>query len=290
MRSLTHGGLRYRLSVPSDDGTSGHVVVRDVVHDAFERNPRLLNDPQEPAWLVELHRPSRAIEAPGRARKPAPATTTGRWTVELRPRLTPNPRVRYQTATHYAGAHPPLAASMARLAGEVRPGEVVWDPFCGGATELIEVALRAGGAGHDGVRLVGTDLDATAIGIAEANVAAAARLGADGLHASFHACDFRDAMARVPELTRGRVSLIVSNPPLGRRVKVRNLHALFADLFDVASTALCVHGRAVLVNPLRARPKPSEASTLRLVSRRVVDLGLRHDCGVEVWEKVAPDT
>ena len=82
MRSLTHGGLRYRLSVPSDDGTSGHVVVRDVVHDAFERNPRLLNDPQEPAWLVELHRPSRAIEAPGRARKPAPASAAAGATGE----------------------------------------------------------------------------------------------------------------------------------------------------------------------------------------------------------------
>ena len=35
--------------------------------------------------------------------------------MELRPRVRPNPRLKYQTSTFYAGAHPPLAACMARL-------------------------------------------------------------------------------------------------------------------------------------------------------------------------------
>ena len=34
------------------------------------------------------------------------------------------------------------------------------------------------------------------------------------------------------------VSLVISNPPLGQRVKVANLHALYSDLFKVAAEAL----------------------------------------------------
>ena len=141
--------------------------------------------------------------------------------------------------------------------------------------------------------LIGTDLNTQAIAIAKANVAAARQLnggllGASdalrGVESTFEACDFRDAPARVSALRAARVSLIISNPPLGRRVRVRNLHALFADLFELSAELLRPHGRLVLINPLRATPRGP--TCLRLESRRVVDLGLRHGCGVEVWRKV----
>ena len=63
----------------------------------------------------------------------------------------------------------------------------------------------------------------------------------------------------------GCVSLIITNPPLGRRVKVSNLHALFADLFALSAKLRRPGGRLVLINPLRARP----AEPLRHVLTKV---------------------
>jgi tRNA G10 N-methylase Trm11 len=138
--------------------------------------------------------------------------------------------------------------------------------------ELIESAL-AGGVGQ----VVGTDIDPAAIAIAEANFKAAKL---PGTKAAFHTCDFRDII-RIPELDRGKVSLVISNPPLGRRVRVPNMHGLFTDLFKIASEVLRPNGRLVFVNPLRIS---SVDPTLRLESSRTVDLG-GYDCRLEVYRK-----
>jgi tRNA G10 N-methylase Trm11 len=75
--------------------------------------------------------------------------------------------------------------------------------------------------------------------------------------------------------------LVISNPPLGRRVRVPNMHGLFADLFRLSSEVLRPGGRLVFVNPLRLE---SVDPTLRLESRRPVDLG-GYECRVEVYRK-----
>jgi tRNA G10 N-methylase Trm11 len=164
-----------------------------------------------------------------------------------------------------------LAACLVRVAGR-QDKEIVWDPFCGSGLELIESAL-AGGVGQ----VVGTDIDPAAIAIAEANFKAAKL---PGTKAAFHTCDFRD-IVRIPELDRGKVSLVISNPPLGRRVRVPNMHGLFTDLFKIASEVLRPNGRLVFVNPLRLS---SVDPTLRLESSRTVDLG-GYDCRLEVYRK-----
>ena len=64
-----------------------------------------------------------------------------------------------------------------------------------------------------------------------------------------------------------------------------NLHALYADLFIKAHELLRDGGRLVFINPLRVAPRGAAAKHLSLESRRVVDLGLRRDCSVEVWRK-----
>jgi tRNA G10 N-methylase Trm11 len=74
---------------------------------------------------------------------------------------------------------------------------------------------------------------------------------------------------------------VISNPPLGRRVRVPNMHGLFADLFKIASEVLRPNGRLVFVNPLRLS---SVDPTLRLESSRTVDLG-GYDCRLEVYRK-----
>jgi 16S rRNA G1207 methylase RsmC len=138
--------------------------------------------------------------------------------------------------------------------------------------ELIETTLLGG------VReVVGTDLSEKAIGIARDNWAAA---GIDGVKATFLAGDFR-GYAEVPTLASGKLSLIISNPPLGRRVRVPNLHGLFADLFRAAAETLRPGGRLIFVNPLRLEPTDK---SLRREYRQVVDLG-GYDCRVEMYVK-----
>ena len=251
MLALTQGAARYRLSMVSE-GNHDEAVAK-VTKRAFELNPRVLNDARESPWSADVHFDERSA------------------LVELRPRISPNPRLYYRTDAVNAASHPPLAACLVRVAGR-QEKEIVWDPFCGSGLELIESAL-AGGVGQ----VVGTDIDPAAIAIAEANFKAAKL---PGTKATFYTCDFRDII-RIPELDRGKVSLVISNPPLGRRVRVPNMHGLFTDLFKIASEVLRPNGRLVFVNPLRLS---SVDPTLRLESSRTVDLG-GYDCRLEVYRK-----
>jgi 23S rRNA G2445 N2-methylase RlmL len=160
---------------------------------------------------------------------------------------------------------------LARLAGR-QPNEVVWDPFCGSGLELIETALLGGVK-----QVIGTDLNEKAIAIAKENWEAA---GLEGVKSTFLTGDFR-GYAEVPALVSGKLSLIISNPPLGRRVRVPNLHGLFADFFRVASATLRPGGRVIFVNPLRLE---STDKTMRRDYRQEVDLG-GYDCKVEMYVK-----
>ena len=251
--ALTEGSIRYRL----DFIAKGHqrAAVRRVADRAFALCPRILNDAREAPWAIDVH-----------------GTAHGD-SVELRPRLTPDPRHAYRIDDVPAASHPPLAACMARIVGRM-DGESVWDPFCGSGLELIERALRGGVR-----RVYGTDRSAAAIGITGRNFAAAQTGLVD---ARFVCCDFRD-FATIEGVAPASLTLIITNPPLGRRVRIPNLRGLFDDLFAVAAHLLAPGGRLVFTNPFRMEsPQPS----LQLLSRRVVDLG-GFDCRLEVWRKMA---
>ena len=97
--------------------------------------------------------------------------------------------------------------------------------------------------------------------------------------------DFREGVERIPELAPGGVSLVVSNPPFGQRVKVRDLRALYTDLFAASAAVLRGGGRLVLINPRRVAPEGLAAEALSLESRRTVELGLRRAGSVEVWPR-----
>lgn len=248
--ALTDGAWRYRLGFEGKGHQRG--AVRQVVERAYALCPEILNDAREAPWAIEVH------------------PTAHGDSVELRPRLARDPRLFYRTDDVPAASHPPLAASMARLAG-VEQDEIVWDPFCGSGLELIERALLGGVA-----RVHGTDRDEQAIAISQANFAAA---NPPGVSAEFTRCDFRDFTAG----RAGTISLIITNPPLGRRIRIPNLRGLFEDLFAAAVTVLRPGGRLVLTNPLRMETMPP---SLKLESRRVVDLG-GFDCRLEVYRKSA---
>ncbi len=252
LEALTEGSIRYRLDFIGKGHQRG--TVRLVANRAYALCPRILNDAREAPWAVDIH------------------TTRRGASVELRPRVTPDPRHVYRLDDVPAASHPPLAACMARLGGRMEY-EIVWDPFCGSGLELIERALLGGVS-----RIYGTDRSAAAVGITGRNFAAA-RL--DFVETHFICCDFRD-FATMQGLPPNSLTLIITNPPLGRRVRIPNLRGLFDDLFSVAARMLQPGGRLVFTNPFRMEsPQPS----LKLQSRRIVDLG-GFDCQLEVYRKI----
>lgn len=131
-----------------------------------------------------------------------------------------------------------------------------------------------------GVRAVqGTDLDPAAIGIARANFAAA---DLEQVSARFTHCDFRDA-EKAAGITPGSITLVLTNPPLGRRIRVKDLRGLIADLLHAASKALEPGGLLIFTNPLRDGPT---SPSLKLEYRQAVDLG-GFDCQLEMYRKPA---
>jgi SAM-dependent methyltransferase len=258
MLAATEGAARYRLDFPSRGHQRG--TIRQVVDRAYTLSPEILNDARQAPWSVDV----------------LPTVAGGKEdSVELRPRLYPDPRLFYRQDDIAAASHPPLAACMARLAekGGVEKNAVIWDPFCGSGLELIESALR-GGVAH----IYGTDLDAQAIEVARENFAAA-RL--DSVTREFICCDFRDAR-HTTGILPSSVSLIITNPPLGRRVRIKDMQGLFSDFTEVAFWALRPGGRLIFVNPLRTGP--SEHSWKREY-RQLVDLG-GFNCHLEMYRKL----
>ena len=252
LETFTEGSIRYRL----DFVTLGHQrgAVRLVVNRAYEMCPEILNDARSAPWTIAIHPAERGN------------------TVELTPRFTPDPRLFFRQGDVPAASHPPLAACMARLAGR-RDNEIVWDPFCGSGLELIERALLGGVRG-----VYGTDRSMEAIAISRSNFAAA---HVKGVRAEFTCCDFRDFSASKgpgPE----SVTLVISNPPMGKRVPIADLHGLIGDLFSAAATVLQPGGRLVFANPLRIE-NPHRA--LKLQSRQVVDFS-GFNCRLEKYAKL----
>jgi 23S rRNA G2445 N2-methylase RlmL len=253
MTTWTEGSLRYRLSYVEKGRVRDEV--RRIADRAYALCPDTLNDAREAPWAIDIH--------PGE----------GGFAVELRPRITPDPRFAYRGARVPGASYPPLAACMVRLAG-CPAREVVWDPCCGTGVELIERA-RLGGV----EAIYGTDLDANAAAIAARTIAGAAP---GGVAAQISCADFR-AFAAHGSPVLGRVTLVITNPPMGRRVRVPDLHAFVADLFDVAARVLAPGGRFVFANPTRIAPR---GGALQLRYRQTVDVG-GFACRVEKYVKPA---
>ena len=249
--TFTDGAPRYRLDFIAKGHQRG--AVRLLANRAYALCPDLLNDPRSAPWAIDIHPAGRGC------------------TAELRPRLSPDPRLWFRQQDVPAASHPPLAACMARLAGRVE-NDILWDPFCGSALELIERTFLGG------VRSVfGTDLSADAIAISRANFAAA-QLGS--VPAQFTCADFRD-FATVPGLGPESATLIITNPPMGMRVPIPNLRGLIEDLFATAAAVLRPSGRLVFANPLRLE---NRQPSLRMQSRETVDFG-GFDCRLEMYRK-----
>jgi 23S rRNA G2445 N2-methylase RlmL len=257
VRAFTSGTVRYRLEFASRQADVA--LVRDIARKVYAARPELLNDPREALWEVCVRESAKGIR------------------VDLRPRVRPDPRYAYRRGDVPAASHPPLAAAMARLAA-VGKNERVWDPFCGSGLELVECALRG-----EVAEVFGCDLSVDAIQIAEANMRSAMQQRRlPRMH--FAACDFRATSESSGMSGLRDLSLIVTNPPLGKRVPIADLRVLIGALFDVARARLREGGRLVFVNPLESAEAPPG---LRLESRHKVDLGFAH-FHLEKYSKRSP--
>ena len=214
----------------------GHkrAIVWRVARDVTAAAPELTNDPSATTWEILVDDEATALE--------------------LVPRRIEDPRLAWRVAEVPAASHPTVAAALAWVA-DVRPEDRVWDPFCGSGAELIERARRGP------VRsLLGTDLDVTALAAARRNLDAA------GLGAELTLGDARTHSA-------GLVDLVVTNPPLGRRIRV-DAAALLVESLPNLARQLAPRGRLVWITPAPQKTTPmAELLKLRRVRSLPVDLG-----------------
>ncbi len=242
-RTWTKGQVRYRLAWAR--GGHRRAVVWRVAEALTKVCPDLVNDPTASGWDV-------VVDDSG-----------GRLQIELRPRWL-DERFAYRVADVPAASHPTLAAAVARLAG-VRPDDVVWDPFVGSGLELVERGRLGSFA-----RLIGSDVDAKALAAAAANLTSA------GLA---HTLAEADATTYAPP----GVTLIVTNPPMGRRVHRGDVAPLLTDFLRHAARVLQPRGRLVWISPVpRATHSVALDAGLRCRRTQTVDMG-GFTGQLEVW-------
>lgn len=238
LQRWSNGRPRFRV----DWSDAGHQRARSwqLAQGLRRRTAELVNDPERAPWTVR-------------------ARSDGRGVLSLVPRLEPDPRFAYRQRDVRAASHPTIAAALAR-ASEVRADDVVWDPFVGSGLELVERARR--GPYRE---LWGSDLDPTALAAASANLAAA------GVSAQLVQ---RSAL----ELAPAGVSLIVSNPPMGRRVaRDGSLAELLGGFVRHAAGVLRPGGRLVWLSPLAPlTARIAREAALQVQDGPDVDLGGFH--------------
>jgi 23S rRNA G2445 N2-methylase RlmL len=245
----TAGPLRYRIAWA--EGGHKRAATWDAARAIAARAPDLVNDPTSSTWELIISVKHRLVD------------------VAIAPRALEDPRFQWRRGDVPAASHPTIAAALARVAG-VRPDDVVWDPFAGSGGELIERALL--GPYRE---LRGSDIDPRALVIARENLAAA--------RVPVH-LEERDVLGLTP---RG-VTLIVTNPPMGRRASRDASLAETLDRFVVhAASVLEPVGRLVWIAPWPKRARVAAAGAgLALDWARVIDMG-GFEAEMQRWVKAS---
>ncbi|HEY8073600.1 MAG TPA: HEAT repeat domain-containing protein [Labilithrix sp.] len=200
-----------------------------------ETTTELVNDPTASTWEVVVDDGDDTVA------------------IDLVPRAE-DTRFAYRKRTVSASSHPTIAAALARLAPR-RAGDVVWDPFCGAGAELFERARLGPYA-----RLIGTDTAGDAIAAARENTA--------GLE---------NIVLEIADATRHRprdVNVIVTNPPMGRRLH-RGAHGEILERFVSHAADVLVPGGFLVWTVPEPRRVHARAARAGLVLERAwtVDMG-----------------
>ncbi|MDC0718265.1 HEAT repeat domain-containing protein [Nannocystis bainbridge] len=271
--TYTKGQVRYRLAWAR--GGHRRALVWQVAAAAAALWPELVNDPRETTWEVVVDDAGLLVRAELRPRRWSaerpPADLTSASADDLasddKPALeTTDPRFAYRSGDVPAASHPTIAAALAQLA-EVRPDDVVWDPFVGSGLELCERGLLG-----PATTLLGTDLDPRALAVAATNLRNA------GLRA-----DLRQADAtthRPPGVT-----LVITNPPMGRRVHRGDVGPLLTAFIANAAATLAPGGRLAWISPIPRTTDPA-AEAAGLVLRRSLNLDMGgFTAQLQLWDK-----
>lgn len=208
--TFTKGRKSFRIAWA--DGGHRRAVVWACAQKVSERTSDLVNDPSESAWEALVRPFERELVC------------------DLIPRRIDDPRFTYRETDVQGASHPTVAAALAYLAG-ARPDDVVWDPFVGSGTELIERAKL--GPFRE---LVGTDVSETAIESA-------------GKNAGVAGVALRLERADATQFEGVRPTTILTNPPLGKRVLLGENREVVRRFVVHAATLLPKGGQLVWVSP-----------------------------------------
>jgi 23S rRNA G2445 N2-methylase RlmL len=237
--SRTEPGAPIRFRVAFAHGGHRRAVAWRVAELVRGATSELVNDPRASTWEVLVD-----DDAKGR--------TVG---IELLPRGFTDDRFVYRQEQVAASSHPTIAAAIALVAPR-STHDVVWDPFVGAGAELVERAYLGPYA-----RLLGTDTDARAAAAARANLSRASVANAT--------IEVTDACTYTP---RG-VTLILTNPPMGRRLHRGSHRELLERFVRHAAKILAPGGALVWTAPdVRVRAL-AVAAGLALDRSWTVDMG-----------------
>jgi tRNA (guanine6-N2)-methyltransferase len=177
-----------------------------------------------------------------------------------------------------ASLRPTVAAAMVRLAGAA-PGNIVLDPLCGAGTILAEQLALAGQRRAGAIRVIGGDIDPTAVRAASANLRQA---GHDWRLARWDA-------GRLP-LANASVDRVVSNPPFGVQLgDPEEIGPLYRAVVAEADRVLRPGGRAVFLVGTGALLQPPATAAGWRSQRRIRVRVLGQPAEVSVWRKPAAD-
>ena len=191
-------------------GGRQRTLMQRVIQEVTQKQPHAINDPTRSLWEIQIDSAQACL-----------------W---LLPKALPDPRFSYRQADVPAASHPTIAAALAWHANPAK-GDAIWDPFVGSGTELIELAKL-----QPDCMLYGSDVDTSALQAAQKNskcAGASVRLQSG------------DALAlRVP-----KVNLIVTNPPMGRRLHYHDIQPFLQRFLDHAARILPAGGKLVWISP-----------------------------------------
>jgi hypothetical protein len=236
LSTWTRGRPRYRIAWA--DGAHRRAATWEAARAIAQAAPDLVNDPRSSTWELSVSTPPGRVEA------------------VLTPRAIDDPRFTWRLGDVPAASHPTVAAALAWVAG-ARPDDVVWDPFVGSGGELAERARLGPYAA-----LIGSDLDPRALDVARRNLEAA------GARATL---EHADATVLAPE----GVTLIITNPPMGRRAsREAGLSSVLDRFVAHAASVLRPGGRMVWIAPWPDRARAAGVSAgLALDWSRTLDMG-----------------
>jgi predicted RNA methylase len=170
----------------------------------------------------------------------------GSWGWLLIPRESLKSRFDYRKQDVPASTHGPLAAALALLA-QPTPEDVIWDPFCGAGTELLECGLlgtcrEAWGFDTSRQALMGAEKNSKAL---ETIVGKKMSINWTHQDAVFGSSFFKNLNTE-PSLT-------ITNPPYGKRVHRHQIQDFYDKTVPKVLKLIPHCGRLVWITPFREK-------------------------------------